>query len=134
MTKESLSKEFHWGIGFKTILVVINGLWFAGSYFWASQFDLKFNEFREDIRAEFITQKDADAILAKKVDLSIVEGLTKLHSADTDIHHSRADVVTKDLYQSNRLADRQDVAELKADIRGLDEKLDRMMELILNNN
>ena len=119
----------HWELWFKVALVSFNVVGISAGYFWASQFEIKFNRFHEDLRGEFVTQKDAEMILARKAELATVEALAKLHEADSDIHLQRSDVVTKDLYQSNRLADRQDVSDLKKDLHSISEKLDRLIEM-----
>lgn len=70
-------------------------------------------------------------ILARKADFETIKGMIHLHDRDSDIPHGRADVATKDVYQSNRLADGQDVSDLKRDIRDNADKLDRIMEMMI---
>ena len=126
-------QNFHWGIGFKTTFMVFNAIWVIGSALFAMYLDGQFADFREELRGEFVSQNDADIMLARKADLETIKGMIQLHDRDSDIHHSRADVVTKDVYQSNRLADRQDVADLKKDMRDIQDKLDRIMEMMISN-
>lgn len=88
-------------------------------------------QLERSLPSKFISHRDAEIMLATKNELNAVAGLHNLHAADSSVHHERSEVVTKDLYQSNRMTDRAEVSELKIDIKEIHSKIDILLERIL---
>lgn len=115
------------------------------AYIWTAEFDRKFAEFNVELHDVFVTKRDAELRLVSRElfdqTVGLHNGIISLHGANSDIHLGRADVVTKDLYESNRLADRADLKDLKEDIAEIKQnsnrdsaKLDRLLEMILTEH
>jgi hypothetical protein len=112
------------------------------AYVWTTEFNRKFSEFNSELHEKFVTQRDAEVRLVSRAVFDEVifrsEGKAALHEANSNIHLGRDVVVTKDLYQVNRLSDKDQISSLKQDTNEIKKtlaatsiKLDRLLEMVL---
>ena len=138
MSEETVNGIERWlGIASKvTAVLFIPGLFVFNLYF-DQKLDERFADQNKALLNKFITHSDADHFVDKgdySKDFNTVSQIQALHAADSGVHHSRADVVTKDLYQQNRHADRAETdrrfVEISGKIDKIDEKQDQLLELV----
>ena len=131
MTEKNIAKTASWMDAASRIIVLTIPII---AYIWSSEFDRRFESLKDDLSGQFITKDEADQSFVARnrfIDsTSSTNEIISMHTADSDHHLSRAEVVTKDLYQSNRLSDRQQLSRIEERLQADGQKLDKLLEMV----